>query len=122
MRGLPQELLFALLFGAVLLVQLLYRALRRKAASMREEPEAEVPPAAAASTPAPASPDTAARPAAARIAAPTPAPTRVAPRTLPRAHRYSRAALMPDRRAVQDAIVIAAILQPCHANRARDIE
>lgn len=120
MRGLPQELLFALLFGAVLLVQLLYRALRRKAASMQEQPEAEVPPAAAASTPAP--PDTDAHPAAARMAAPTPAPTRVAPLTLPRVRRYSRAALMPDRRAVQDAIVIAAILQPCHANRARDIE
>ena len=42
--------------------------------------------------------------------------------TLPRAHRYSRAAPMPDRRAVQDAIVIAAVLQPCHANRARDVE
>ncbi len=43
MRGLPQELFFALLFGAVLLVQFLYRMLRRKATSMQEEHEAEVP-------------------------------------------------------------------------------
>ncbi len=116
MRGLSQELVIVLIFGAILLAQFLYKQLRRKAASMQEEIEAEVPPAAAASTPAPT--DTTARPAAARMAALTPAPTRVAPRS----RRYSRAALMPDRRAVQNAIVIAAILQPCHANRARDIE
>jgi hypothetical protein len=29
---------------------------------------------------------------------------------------------MPDRRSVQDAVVIAAILEPCHAQRTRDIE
>lgn len=31
--------------------------------------------------------------------------------------RYSRAALMPNRRAVRQAFVINAILQPCHAHR-----
>lgn len=113
MRGLSQELVIGLIFGAILLVQFVYKQLRRKAlASMQTEPGAEVPPAAMVSTVAPAA--AAPRPAA--------APMRVAARTLPPARRYSRAALMPDRRAVQDAIVVAAILQPCHANRARDIE
>lgn len=115
MRGLSLELFFVLIFGAILLVQFLYRQLRRKAASMQAEHEAEVPPAAVASrvVPAAATPRHVAAPMAAT-------PMRLAPRTLPRARRYSRDALMPDRRAVQDAIVIAAILQPCHANRARE--
>lgn len=34
-----------------------------------------------------------------------------------RARRFSRVALMGDRRAVQDAVVIAAILRPCHAHK-----
>jgi hypothetical protein len=34
--------------------------------------------------------------------------------------RYSRAALMPSRRAVRQAFVINAILQPCHAHRPPD--
>lgn len=34
-----------------------------------------------------------------------------------RVRRFSRAALMGDRRAVQDAVVIAAILRPCHAHK-----
>ena len=114
MHGLPQELFFALLFGAVLLVQFLYRALRRKAQSMQEELEAKVPAVAVASTVVPtAAPRSVAAPFASSS-------IRVGARSLPRARRYSRAALMPDRRAVQDAIVVAAILQPCHANRAGD--
>ncbi len=36
--------------------------------------------------------------------------------------RYSRAALMPNRRAVRQAFVINAILQPCHAHRPPDAE
>lgn len=116
MRGLSQELVIALLFGAVFLAQFLYRQLRRKAMSMQKEHEAEVPPVATASTVMPAA---APRPVATPI---TSASMRVAPRPLRRARRYSRTALMPDGRAVQDAIVIAAILQPCHANRARDID
>ena len=34
--------------------------------------------------------------------------------------RYSRAALMPNRRTVRQAFVINAILQPCHAHRPPD--
>jgi hypothetical protein len=34
-----------------------------------------------------------------------------------RVYRFSRAALMGDRRAVQDAVVIAAVLRPCHAHQ-----
>lgn len=120
MRGLAQEIIFALLFGAVLLVQFLYRELRRKVASMQAENEADdIRPPVVASTQVPA--QAAPRFPAARMAAP--APMRVAQRALPRrARRFSRAALMPDRRAVQDAVVIAAILEPCHAQRTRDIE
>lgn len=121
MRGLPQELVVALLFGAALLVQFLFRELRRKAESMQAEAEAtpvavalEVPPVDAAPPPA------AARPAA---PPPPPAPKRhVAVRHPPRVRRFSRAALMPDRGAVQNAVVIAAILQPCHAQRTRGNE
>lgn len=39
-----------------------------------------------------------------------------------RARRFSRAALMGDRRAVQDAVVIAAILRPCHAHKPYEMD
>jgi hypothetical protein len=120
MRGLPQELFVALLFGAAMLVQFLYRELRRKAASMQAQVELEARPVEVASAAAPD--DAAPPPAAARPPAPPPAPKRLAVRTPPQARRFSRAALMPDRRAVQNAVVIAAILQPCHAQRTRDNE
>lgn len=126
MFGLPQELVIVVVFGAVLLIRLLYRGMRRKAASMQARVEqlvrAEPAPAAAAAKAAatrviaqPRSPRTprSAPPAAAKPDAP------LSPR---RARRYTRAELMPDRRALQDAIVIAAILQPCHAQRARDVD
>ena len=125
MRGFPQELVIALIFGAILLAQFLYRELRRKAASMQVEPEVVIQPVSAAPapapTPAPTPADAAPRPGKPRMAA-LPVLVRASRLTPRRARRFSRTALMPDRRAVQDAIVLAAILQPCHANRARDIE
>jgi len=36
--------------------------------------------------------------------------------------RFSRQNLMADRRAIQDAIVIAAIMQPCHAQRPYNVD
>lgn len=136
MRGFPQELFFALVFGAILLVQFLYRQWRRKAASMQSqaEPEALAAPmplraarthAAPAGTDADDTTDTAA--AAQIIGAPPAAPQKtrspqVSASAWTRAHRFSKAALMPDRRAVQNAVVIAAILKPCHAYRSHDVE
>lgn len=117
MRGLSQELVIALIFGAIWLAQWVYRQLRRKLETMPAQDETELPPVAVAPTAVAVT--TAPRRVEAPLAA---APMRVAPRTRPPARRFSRAALMSDRRAVQDAIVIAAILQPCHANRARDFE
>jgi len=39
-----------------------------------------------------------------------------------RARRFSRAALMGDRRAVQDAVVLATILRPCHAHKPHGVD
>lgn len=130
MSGLPQELFFALVFGAVLLVQFLYKRLSRKAASRQLEAEPATPalplPSTEARThaaPAEAGSDDAtgtfeARPTfpAARDASQA-RTSQSSPPTWRRARRFSRTALMPDRHAVQNAIVIAAILQPCHAHR-----
>jgi len=126
--GLPQEIFVVLLFGAVLLVQFLYRQLRRKALAMQTRDEEQPEPAA---MPQPTSPmpertsrkgaGIAQRGELAQGAAPaSPGPPAAAirtPRTRHRAGRFSRTALMPDRSAVQSAIVIAAVLQPCHAHR-----
>ena len=122
----PQELIFALIFGAVMLVQFLLKHLRRRGPLTETEAEVEVE---AEEGP---EPDTGAqRPRAAGVpppvqAVPTlavPAPPRAGPapgRRDPR--RFSRRSLMGSRRAVQDAIVIAAILGPCRAYRPHDID
>ena len=122
----PQELVFALIFGAVVLVQFLLKHLRRRGPRTEAEAEAEVeaeegpardtvaqlPRAAEAPQPAQALP-TLAVPASPRAA---PTPLRRDPR------RFSRRSLMGNRRAVQDAVVIAAILGPCRAYRPHDID
>jgi len=111
MQGFSQELFFVLLFGAVVLLQFLYRALRRRTVLMQTElerqAEAETVPVQAVEPPR---------------ATPPAVPARAPLRTEPRPRRYSRQDLMPDRRAVQDAIVIAAILRPCHAERPHGVE
>lgn len=138
MRDFPQELVFALVFGAVWLAQLVYRLVRRKAENLPSDAEpVPVPePAPEAETdirppPARPRPDRLTEQARAVAARPQPVDTaRTAPaaatvRTVamarPPARRFSKAALMPDRRAVQDAVVIAAIMQPCHAQRQRNV-
>jgi hypothetical protein len=117
MRDISPELMIALVFGAILLVRFLYRLLRDRAKAMQRQVAPEHQPAAVASTP----PDAAPRVIGAPGAALPPASTRISPRALPRARRFSRAGLMPDRRAMQDAIVVATILEPCHAHRAHDV-
>jgi hypothetical protein len=135
MPGMPQELFFALVFGAVLLVQFLYKQLRRKAASGPLEAEPAAPAAPLPSTvarthaaPAEAGSDgttgtSEARqaPVAARAALQA-GPSNKQPRPRKQVRRFSRTALMPDRHAVQNAVVIAAILQPCHAHRPQGLD
>jgi len=122
MNSTPQELIFFLLFGAVLLLQLLYKHWRGKAEGMQapgapqEQEQATALPLAPAR---PYAPSGANEPQ--QTATPAPA-VRISPLVRRRQRRFSRADLMPDRRAVQDAIVIAAILSPCHAQRPHGIE
>jgi len=122
----PQELVFALIFGAVMLVQFVLKRLRRRRPLTEVEIEAE--------TEAEEGPerDTEAQwPRAADAPPPTQALPTLAVPAPPRAglvpvrreaRRFSRRSLMGNRRAVQDAVVIAAILGPCRAYRPHDID
>jgi hypothetical protein len=119
-------------FGAVVLAQFFFRQLRRRAALMQAElePQARAQAEAAATAtatavllkiePKPAQtnavglPQAVQAPRASRVAAETYASRQ------PR--RFSRQNLMADRRAIQDAIVIAAIMQPCHAQRPYNVD
>lgn len=130
MDRLPQELIFALILGAVMLVQFLLKRLRRRGPPTEAEGEAESDSEAEERT----EPDTVARrPRAAEVprpaqalpprAAPAPAPPHAAAAPARRAaRRFSRRSLMGSRRAVQDGVVIAAILGPCRAYRPHDID
>jgi hypothetical protein len=136
MSSFPQELVFVLVFGAVVLAQFFFRQLRRRAALMQAElePQARAQAEAAATATATATatavllkiepkpaqtnavglPQAVQAPRASRVAAETYASRQ------PR--RFSRQNLMADRRAIQDAIVIAAIMQPCHAQRPYNVD
>jgi len=125
MRGIPQELL-VLIVGLALLVQFLYERWRRGVARSRTTTET-----ATASLAVPRPPKAillAAEPAPPPRAIEELRPTQAipAPRALLRAwdrpRRFSRTALLPDRRAVQNAVVIATILRPCHAHRPHGVE
>ena len=124
----PQELIFALIFGAVMLVQFLLKHLRKRGPLSEGEVEAEAeaeaeetperdtetqwPRAAEAPQPAQAVPT---------LAVPAPPRASLVPARR-EARRFSRRSLMGNRRAVQDAVVIAAILGPCRAYRPHDID
>lgn len=124
----PQELVFVLVFGAIMLVQFLLKHLRQRGPLTEAEVEAQAE-AEAAEAP---EPDTVLRrprvaevppPALALPTRPVPAPPRAGPargRHDPR--RFSRRSLLGSRRAVQDAVVIAAILGPCRAYQPHDID
>lgn len=124
MTGVPEELLFLLIFGVVWLAQFLRRQRRRQApAAADEESAAEAEVDVAADVPSVNAPR---RPAFTPnlVEGPRRAPPPRARPALasaspaqPTAHRYSRIALMGDRRALQNAVVAAAILQPCRAHR-----
>lgn len=134
MDGLPQELLFALVFGAVLLAQFLFERLRlRKRGPLSEtesasqgEPETEEWGEPDTGAPEPRAVEV---PQPVQVVHPVPvravvaAPPRAVPAPARRtARRFSRRALMGNRRAVQDAVVIAAILGPCRAYQPHDID
>lgn len=127
MRDIPQELFMILIFGAIWLGQFLYSLLRRMVATMRAETASgtviQSMPDHVNVGPTPVQADTADAPVP--VATPQAKPNTVAARALssarPHPRRFSRRGLMPDQRAVQDAIVIAAVLQPCHAHQPHDV-
>ena len=131
MSGLPQELIFVVL-GLVLLFQFLLQQWRKSveqapdARATTLEAEAEAPqqdPLQAVladqdeQQPSPVSPRLALTAPPLRKSVPLRANPVTALPAGPAPGRFSRAALMPDRRAVRKAFVINAILQPCHAQR-----
>jgi len=139
MSGFPQELVFVFVFGAIVLAQFLYRLLRGKDALMQAELEqqekaqrqaqaqAEAEAAAvllrAQRKPEQTEDVESSQPTLAPRATPVTALTNVPlPPRSQQPRRFSRLDLMPDRRAVQDAIVIAAIMQPCHAQRPYNVD
>ena len=110
MKNLPQELIYVLLFAAIVLFQYVMK---------RFAPQPEQPPAADEES-SQVSEEVELPPAAVSAAelnvghfgrneAPRPARP-------PGKRRYSRGSLLGNRRAVQDAIVIATILGPCRAD------
>ena len=124
MFNLPQELIFALIFGAVLLVQFLMKRLRRQSVPTEADAEFEPEPESECGTLAQTPPvDELPPPMLVPPARPSPAVPRAGPAPATRAsRRFSRSALMTNRRAVQDAVVIATILGPCRAYRPHGVE
>jgi hypothetical protein len=120
MRDFPLDLVFFVLFGIAMLVQFLLRRWRQRGSPLPDdepaaeddfEPEQAQPPRVAAALPE----------VPRRVAEPRVARHRAAPP--PRnPHRFARTTLMGNRRALQDAIVVATILGPCRAYRPHDID
>ena len=116
MKGLPEELIYALIFGAVLLLQYLMKRFGPQPEPPpipQDEPIPEIPEreqAAPGVSPVSAASDT----RFGRSGSPS------ASTTLPQ-RRFSRKALMANRRDVQNAIVIATIMGPCRAFEPHDI-
>ena len=113
MKGLPEELIYVLIFGAILLFQYLMKRFgpQQQQQSPQEEPDAELPAQAA--------------PEAASVSIPTDtffgrSRALEASTALVR-RRFSRRSLMGNRRDVQNAVVIATILGPCRAFEPHDI-
>ena len=115
MKGLPEELIYVLIFGAVLLLQYLMKRFgpQQQQQSPQDEPDPELPEQERAT------PETSPVSTASAIRFGRSAPLGASP-ALPR-RRFSRKALMGNRREVQNAIVIATILGPCRAYEPHDI-
>ena len=118
MKGLPPELIYGLIFIGFWLFQYVMRQVARRAAEQqaaRESAAASLPDESAAAYREAeqiiaTDSGTARAVAGAERRPERPATVAARPR-----HRYSRRALMGNRRAVQNAFVIATILGPCRA-------
>jgi len=114
MQGLPEELIYGLVFGAILLYQYLMKRFGPKPQqSPQEEPDPELPEqeqAAMETFPVSTAPDI----RFGRSEVPSASP-------LPPRRRFSRQALMGNRRDVQNAIVIATIVGRCRAFEPHDV-
>jgi hypothetical protein len=118
-KGIPEELLYLLVFAAVLLIGYV----RQRAATRRQPQE---PPQAGAAQESPAfepipdfwgrTPPTPEHVVPVRRSEPrVAAEPQVAPATVRRIGRSTKRSLMGSKRAVQNAIVVATILGPCRA-------
>lgn len=118
MKGLPEELIYALVFAALLLFQYLMKRFgpQQRPQSPQDEPVPEIPEQEQA-TPVTSPVSTLSDIRFGRSGAPS------ASAALPerRLRRFSRRALMGTRRDVQNAIVIATILGPCRAFEPHDV-
>ena len=118
MNSIPNELLYILVFAAVVLFQFL---MKRFAPQKPEEPPQEEQLAElldeVETAPAPSS----AAPAFADKGFGRSRPQDPSPRPQVPKRRFTRNALMGSRREIQDAVVIAAILGPCRAFEPHDI-
>lgn len=119
MKNIPTELLYVLMFLAIVLFQYLMKRFGPQAPQepawderLEQMPEEEEL-AAATATPAAAF-------GISGVAAGLSA-RRAAPRVAPARRRFSRNSLMGNRREVQDAVVVATILGPCRAFEPHDI-
>lgn len=120
MKGFPTELIYALLFGAALLLNFVMQrvAKRKQREVVQNEPLPEEIPEEVWGH-APLTPYVMPEPVAVgaparRAAAPTVPPAR-------RGRRFARRSLFANRRKVQDAFVVAAILGRCRADEPHDI-
>jgi hypothetical protein len=119
---LPEELILLLMVGLFWLARFVRQQRRRQVQADTEGERGAQAAAAADEQPGPASPPAAFMSNLAEGPRWAPAPRdRHAPASTAMARatarRYSRSALMGNRRAVQNAVVTAAILQPCRAHR-----
>lgn len=115
MKGIPEELLYVLMFLAVVLFQYLMKRFGPQAPEdpARDERLARIPEEVAElGTPAAVGVSGVATGLAGRG---------VARRAPPARRRFSRSSLMGSRRAVQNAVVVATILGPCRAFEPHDV-
>lgn len=115
MNSFPTELIYVLVFGVIVLLQYLMKRIgpQQQQESEQDEPDPEFPQQEQANSeipPVSTAPDT----RFGRSAPPVDSPA------LPQ-RRFSRQSLMGNRRAVQNAIVIATILGPCRAHEPHDV-
>ena len=115
MKGLPEELIYVLIFAAILLFQYVMKRFgpQQQQQSPQEEPVAEIPEQEPATLKT-SSVSTASDIRFGRPGSPS-ASTTLSQR------RFSRKSLMGNRRDVQNAVVIATILGPCRAFEPHDV-